>query len=405
MLVVGAAVVIGVASCSSDSRHRAFVLLFEEGPAPGERAQAVPVVRRPRHPAPPTPPPTPAEVTQAGTDKKGAATFSTWDDVVRLLPKDEVGNPDWVAALKEKVIAPRASLDPAAPAQEILALDVDLMPKSDPAFAVTFSHQKHGAWLACPNCHTNMFEMKAGATPMTGADVHSDRYCGACHGKVAFDIESGCSLCHLRNLPKDPDGRVDWSRALADKLIAPRAGHGAKSAEQPTLERDVDMTPPAQPALKSVFSHTTHTKWLACSNCHPRIFPMEASTPSTDTVELHSRRYCGACHGSVSFGIIGACGRCHPALQKARQHQDVFDLDVEVTPKSQPSVKTIFSHKTHRWVECASCHSHLFGVTGEATKTTTADLYNGKYCSLCHGKVAADLITQCQRCHATGEPQ
>ena len=365
----------------------------------------MPLVRSPRHPPPPTPTatPTPAAVAQEGADGNASAAFRTWDDVERLLPKDQVGNPDWGRALEEKVIVPRAGIAPEAAEQDVLALDVDLTAELDPAFKVTFSHQKHTRWLACRNCHTGMFEMKAGATPLAARDVHAQRYCAACHGKVAFDIVTGCPLCHLQNLPKDPNGRVDWSRALAENLIAPRAGPRSKSVDQATFDHDVEFKPTEQPALKSVFSHTTHAKWLACANCHPRLFPTEAAAAGPRGADLHSRRYCGACHGSVAFGMIGFCGRCHPALEKARQHQEVLDLDIEVASKSQPSVKTIFSHKTHRWVECPSCHTNLYETTAEAPKMTGADLYDGKYCAVCHGKVALDLITQCQRCHAAGD--
>jgi c(7)-type cytochrome triheme protein len=403
LLVFALAAVAGVAGCSPESRYRVLAVVFEGAPLPGEAARAVPVVRSPRHPAPPTPTPTPAEVAKAGADTNRPTLFSTWDDVVRLLPKDQIGNPDWVAALQEKVIAPRPGIAPDAGEPDVLALDVELTPKSNPAFRVVFSHQKHGQWLACSNCHTDMFAMKAGATPMAAEDVHGDRYCAACHGKVAFDIVTGCQLCHLRNLPRDSNDRVDWSRALADRLIAPRAGLGSSSVDQPTLDLDVELKSEAQPALNSVFSHATHTRWLACANCHPSLFPMEASVAGAKAADLHSRRYCGACHGPVAFGMIGGCGRCHPTLEKARQHQQVLDLDIEITPKSQPSVKTVFSHKTHRWVECPTCHSSLFETTAGATNATMADIYGGKYCAVCHGKVAFDLIAQCQRCHASGD--
>ncbi|MFI5398475.1 MAG: c(7)-type cytochrome triheme domain-containing protein [Candidatus Binatia bacterium] len=401
-LVVALVGVASMAGCGADSRYRVLAFLFEEVPPPGEDVPAVPVVRSPRHPRQSTPTPTSTEGAPAALTKEPAA-FKTWDDVVRLLPRDQVGNPDWVGALAEKVIAPRPGIAPEAVEPEVLALDVEIVPKSDPAFKVTFSHQKHGEWLACSNCHTDMFEMKAGATPMAAQDVHAERYCAACHGKVAFNVVTGCLLCHLRNLPKDAGGSVDWNRAVTEKLITPRAGPGSKSVDQPILDLDVELKPEAQPALKGVFSHTTHTKWLACANCHPSIFPTGPVPANVKAADLHSRRYCGACHGSVAFGMIGFCGRCHPALEKARQHQEVLDLDVEITPKSQPSVKTTFSHKTHRWVECPSCHTNLFEKTAEAAKMTMPDIYGGKYCAVCHGKVAFDLITQCQRCHGAGD--
>lgn len=397
--------VTSLAGCSPESRYRVLALFFEDAPPPGQEAPAAPVVRSPRHPLlpTPTPTPTPAADTQEVGSGHGPAAFGTWDEVDRLLPKDQVGNPDWGRALEERVIAPRPGVSLETPEHEVLALDVPLTPKSDPAFTVTFSHQKHGNWLACPNCHQGMFEMKAGATPMAAQDVHAGRYCAACHGKVAFDIQTGCLLCHLQNLPKDASGRVDWSQALSEKLIAPAVRPGSKSVSDPAFNLDVEMKPEAQPALSGVFSHTSHTQWLACANCHPRLFPMQSQMLGVKAEELHSRRYCGACHGSVAFGIIGGCGRCHPALQRARQHQDVLDLDVDVPSKSQPSVTTTFSHKTHRYVECPSCHTNLYERTTEAARQVGADLYEGKYCAGCHGKVAFDLITQCQRCHTAGD--
>jgi c(7)-type cytochrome triheme protein len=403
-LLLGAlAVIASLIGCSPESRYRVLGLLFDDVPRPGEDAPLVPVIRSPRRPAPATPTPTPTAVAQASPDMKESPVFNTWDDVVRLLPKNQVGNPDWVAALDEKLIAPRPGIAPEAVEPEGSAADVELTPKSDPAFKVIFSHQKHGGWLTCSNCHPGRFAMKAGATPMAAGDGHQDRYCAACHGKVAFDIVTGCPLCHLQTLPKDPNGRVDWSRALAENLIAPRAGPSAKAVDQPTLDRDVEFAPQTQPALKSVFSHATHTRSLACSNCHPRPFAEAAAAAGPRGADLHSRRYCGACHGTVAFGMIGFCGRCHPALEKARQHQQILDLDSEIAPKSQPSGKTVFSHKIHRWVECASCHSNLFEPTAGVTKMAMADIYGGKYCAGCHGKVTADLITQCQRCHPAGE--
>jgi len=394
-----------IAGCSHETRVHVLAFLFEEGSAPGDSASPAPVIRSPRHPAPATPTPTPApsEDAAGGGGPSSRLALNTWDDILRLLPKDRAGNPDWNTALAEKVIAPRPGLEPEATDQDILVLDVDLVPKSDPAFKVTFSHKTHSTWVACTSCHSGLFEMKAGATPMTPQEVHTSGYCAACHGTVAFDITTGCPLCHLQNLPQDLTNRVDWDRALTDQLIAPRPGLQPSAAEQPVLDLDVALQPKGQPTFNAIFSHQKHTKWLACANCHPAIFPQEARELSEHTADWHSRQYCGACHGKVSFGVVSACGPCHPALSKARQHQEVLDLDVPITAQTPSASATIFSHKTHRWVECPSCHGNLFDTTAGASKMAAADLYGGKYCAVCHGKVAFDLITRCQRCHPPGD--
>ena len=339
------------------------------------------------------------------------ASLQTWDDVVRLLPKDQSGNPDWTAAIDEKAIVPRSSLDADAAESEAITIDalearsvvpdVELAAQSDRAFDVTFSHRNHGAWLTCGNCHPSRFEKQAGKTPMSAGGAHTQQYCAGCHGKVAFDIGTGCLSCHLRTMPRDGAGQVDWNRALEARRIAPQAGTGARAAGQEVLQLDIEMTPPRQPALKSVFSHGAHTQWIACASCHPEPYSAKARAAMTDTAELHSSRYCGSCHGTVSFGITGSCGRCHPALEKARQHQEFLDLDVTVAPSAQTGGLTTLSHKQHRWVECATCHNNLFTNTPGATTMPKADIYGGKYCTTCHGKVTDDLIVSCRRCHSS----
>ncbi|MBI5505237.1 MAG: hypothetical protein HY899_10580 [Deltaproteobacteria bacterium] len=411
-LIAALAVVAGVMGCGREARYRTLNVLFEGVPPPGEEVANQAVVRRPRRLPPPAPAVIPADAPPPLWPAAGLAPLRTWDDVVRLLPKDQAGNPDWTGAIEEKVIAPRSVLDLDAAESEAITLDalesatvapdVDLVSKSDPAFDVTFSHRKHGAWLTCANCHPAPFQKKAGSTPMSAADVHTQKYCAVCHGRVAFDIGPSCLSCHLRTMPHDAAGQVDWNRALETKRIAPRAGRGTNATDQEVLQLDIKMTPPAQPALESVFSHSAHTQWIACASCHPDPYSAKVREAMTDTAELHSARYCGSCHGTVSFGITGFCGRCHPALEKARQHQEVIDLDVPVAPKPQTGGATTLSHKQHRWVECATCHDNLFTSTPGATTMPKADIYGGKYCATCHGKVTGDLIASCRRCHSSG---
>jgi c(7)-type cytochrome triheme protein len=398
-LIVGlATATLGVAGCRPESRQRVLELLFEDIPA--DDAPTAEFVRSPRHPAPATPTPTapPQEAVQLGAEARGPNAFATFDDVLRKLPKDAVGNPDWMRAVAEKVVVPRPGREASATEQDVLELDVELIPASNPAFRVTFSHQKHGQWLSCSNCHDSIFEMKSGDV-LPPEQLHSNRYCGTCHGAVAFETKTGCPLCHLQNIPKDPNGRVDWNRAVNDKLILPSSGRDPKAQPQAELDLDVTMESSGQPAFKAIFAHSSHTKWLACDNCHPRVFPMQGKMEGVKPIDLHSRRYCGSCHGSVAFGITTSCRPCHPNYEQARHHEATLDLDVPVPASPASGGTTTFSHSTHRFLECANCHSKLYDSAPAATKLSISDIAGGKYCSTCHGKVAADLIGPCERCH------
>lgn len=58
------------------------------------------------------------------------------------------------------------------------------------------------------------------------------------------------------------------------------------------------------------FPHKPHTQWLACSNCHPKIFiPREHANPISMTKVLRGQ-YCGVCHDKVAFSLF-MCERCH----------------------------------------------------------------------------------------------
>jgi c(7)-type cytochrome triheme protein len=246
--------------------------------------------------------------------------------------------------------------------------------------------------------HTGACERRAGQQAEKAADEKTEP--PSHHGPVAFAVDSGCPLCHLRQFPRDAVNRIDWSRALADKIIAPRAGPNAKAVDQPVLDLDVPLTSETQPAITSVFPHGSHTQWLACANCHPQLFPQGAKGAAREAIGFYSRGACGACHGSVALGIKTSCERCHPTLVKTSQHETAFDLDIPIGAKSPALADAVFSHKTHRYLECANCHHTLFNAQAPANKVTIAAVAGGKYCAGCHGAVASDLIGQCQRCHA-----
>jgi c(7)-type cytochrome triheme protein len=94
------------------------------------------------------------------------------------------------------VIAPRNGADDKAEEQPVFPLDVALVPAGNAAFKAVFPHGAHTAVLSCATCHPAIFQMAAGADPITMAKIYAGEYCGRCHGKVAFLPATACGRCH-----------------------------------------------------------------------------------------------------------------------------------------------------------------------------------------------------------------
>jgi c(7)-type cytochrome triheme protein len=115
-----------------------------------------------------------------------------------VLPSDGSGNQvNWVKALDNGYINPRISLRSGTQA-EVLNLDV-LFPDTGEMDMVNFPHKQHTEWLACSNCHEEIFKYKARATKFGMFEILNGEYCGRCHGTVAFPLTE-CKRCH--NVPR-----------------------------------------------------------------------------------------------------------------------------------------------------------------------------------------------------------
>lgn len=112
----------------------------------------------------------------------------------------------------------------------------------------------------------------------------------------------------LSAFPLDRRGGVDWVKAIDLGIIEPRADLQGKS-EMMVLDMDIMFKDTGEmPWVK--FPHVAHTKWLACSNCHPDIFIQQkgANNPSMDGIL--AGEHCGRCHDKVAFALW-TCERCH----------------------------------------------------------------------------------------------
>jgi c(7)-type cytochrome triheme protein len=125
------------------------------------------------------------------------------DDATRQMKRDVVGFPDWMAALRSGVIAPRAGLS-ATDKMNVLDLDVVMRNTKEMPY-VRFPHQSHTLWLDCSNCHPVPFIPKAGANPVSMSEIFRGQYCGMCHDRVAFITFFSCDRCH--SVPQDVSSR------------------------------------------------------------------------------------------------------------------------------------------------------------------------------------------------------
>ena len=116
------------------------------------------------------------------------------DEATRHMPRDALGFPDWMAALRAGLIAPRAGLS-AADKMNVLDLDV-VMKNTKEMPHVVFPHRAHTLWLDCSNCHPAPFLPVAGTNPVSMTEIFRGKYCGMCHDRVAFISFYSCYRCH-----------------------------------------------------------------------------------------------------------------------------------------------------------------------------------------------------------------
>lgn len=119
--------------------------------------------------------------------------------VTAPIPRALGGGTDWVRALAYKQIEPRETRwgsprEPEAwgeaPKEGIVFPNTRYMP-----YAV-FPHQPHVEWLACSNCHDALFPRKKTGRLQGMTAIFQGRFCGVCHGTVAFAPEGSCYRCH-----------------------------------------------------------------------------------------------------------------------------------------------------------------------------------------------------------------
>ncbi len=112
----------------------------------------------------------------------------------------------------------------------------------------------------------------------------------------------------LKQLPADRRGGVNWVKAIDQGMIAPRASLTGDS-EMLVMDLDIYFTNTGQmPHVR--FPHLAHTRWLDCSNCHPKIFRPQRGANKIGMDAILAGEFCGRCHDKVAFPLW-TCERCH----------------------------------------------------------------------------------------------
>lgn len=211
---------------------------------------------------------------------------------------------------------------------------------------VVFDHWLHRAKYTCRLCHVDIgFAMAAGGTDIKAADNAGGYYCGACHnGRTAAD-----------------DGKI----------------------------------------FESCSATTSREAKATCLRCHsqgkdvPRKHDFAAVTKGLPR---------GRFGNGVDWEKAELDGLIKPVdflegvsiPRKSLAAQKDFDL----TPEQRGMPEIIFSHAKHTvWNGCELCHPEIFGAVKKGTmKYSMGEIFEGKYCGVCHVSVAFPL-QDCQRCH------
>jgi c(7)-type cytochrome triheme protein len=212
--------------------------------------------------------------------------------------------------------------------------------------AVVFDHWLHRSNFTCRLCHVDIgFAMKVGGTGIRAADNIKGYYCGTCHnGKMVFDNRKVFESCARRL--SDEDNRP-CNRCHSLGMRVKKEHEFAKLTEK---------------------------------------FPKERFGNGVDWEKAEEE-------GRIRLvdSIEGVSIKRKPlTIQK----------DFNLAAKVQGMPEIIFSHKKHTvWSGCELCHPEIFvGVKKGTTKYSMVEIFDGKYCGVCHGTVAFPLL-DCQRCH------
>lgn len=212
---------------------------------------------------------------------------------------------------------------------------------------VVFDHWVHRQHYTCRLCHVDIgFGMTAGATKIRAVDNVKGYYCGTCHnGRMTSDKNRIFESCAKEYTRDDYKGCVKCH----------------------TLERS--------PAKEEAFHRFAAE------------MPRETFGNGINWEKAEED------------GLIKLVDHLEGVSGKKANFKINQDFSLKAKVEGMPDI--IFSHKKHTvWNGCELCHPDIFlGMKKGTTKYSMVDLFEGRYCGVCHDKVAFPQ-TDCQRCHS-----
>jgi c(7)-type cytochrome triheme protein len=128
--------------------------------------------------------------------KKGVRKYE-YKEFTARLPKGVYGV-DWQMAESSGTIKPVDFVEgfSVKKTQMRSREDFSVKPNYPWVSPIYFSHEKHSIWNGCELCHPEIFPTaQKGTVSFSMFSNIEGRYCGACHAKVAFPLNS-CRGCH-----------------------------------------------------------------------------------------------------------------------------------------------------------------------------------------------------------------
>jgi len=105
--------------------------------------------------------------------------------------------------------------------------------------------------------------------------------------------------------------------------------------------------------------------------------------------------------GNVDWMAALAKGQIKPLADlHGKSEIQPLDLDVVMTnTREMPHVR--FPHRSHTlWLDCSNCHPTIFEPKAGANRISMGEIFRGRYCGVCHDRVAFITYFSCDRCHA-----